>query len=222
MQTIIKRTHCLLAHSGLSPSLWADTASFSIYTGNLIPSARHPGHIPTEKWTNKCQDVSHLHPFGCTVYAKIPEEIGTSKLVPQSIKYILIGYFGWGTYKLWDQASGTMIKTHDIIFEEGKGHRTISDAPTPVFDNKTAPAPSHNANAMSAGIVVPPKPLAPCPCTTDPPLHPESMTSVTPNVASTSQGKPLMLCSPCHFGNCHTYTQYNHSPHHTPWFPNPS
>jgi len=82
MRTIIERTHCLLADSGLSPLLWADAASFSIYTGNLIPSAHHPGHIPAEKWMNKCQDVLHLHPFGCTAYAKILEEIGASKLAP--------------------------------------------------------------------------------------------------------------------------------------------
>jgi hypothetical protein len=83
---------------------------------------------------NKRQDVSHLRPFGCTAYAKIPEEIGASKLTPRSIKYVLIDYFGRGTYKLWDRASGTTIKSRDVIFEEGKGHRTISDAPTPTFD----------------------------------------------------------------------------------------
>lgn len=55
----------------------------------------------------KHQDLAHLHPFGCMAYAKIPEE------------YTLIGYFGHGTYKLWDWASGTAIKSRDIIFEEG-------------------------------------------------------------------------------------------------------
>lgn len=183
MRTIIERTRCLLADSGLSPSLWADAAAFTIYTGNLIPSTRQPERVPAEKWTNKRQDVSHLRPFGCTAYAKIPEEIGTSKLSPRSIKYVLIGYFGRGTYKLWDRASGTTIKSRDVIFEEGKGHRTISDTSTPTFDiafdDDVTPTTSHDAGDTPSGMVIPPKPLAPRPRATDPPLHPDSTTHAT-------------------------------------------
>ena len=49
MRTIIEGIHCILADSGLPPSLWADADTFIIYTQNLIPSARHPGLVPTEK-----------------------------------------------------------------------------------------------------------------------------------------------------------------------------
>lgn len=108
---------------------------------------------------------------------------------PRSIKYTLLGYFGRGTYKLWDRASGTAIKSRDVIFEEGRGHRTISDAPTAVFDvafdDDSVPAPSHDANTTPrTGVVVPPKPLAPRPRITDPPLHPESTTRIAPNAPS--------------------------------------
>jgi len=82
MRTIIKGVHCILADSGLPPLLWADAAPFTIYTHNLIPSACHPGLIPAERWSGKCQDVSHLCPFSCIAYAKIPVEIGISKLAP--------------------------------------------------------------------------------------------------------------------------------------------
>ena len=37
-----------------------------IYIRNLIPSARHPGVVPAERWTGKRRDVSNLLPFGCT------------------------------------------------------------------------------------------------------------------------------------------------------------
>ena len=111
MRIIIKGTCCLLVDSGLPPSLWADAAVTVIYLCNFVPSAHHPGIVPAEQWTGKRQDISHLHPFGCTAYAKILAEIGISKLSPRSIKYVLIGYFGHGAYKLWDRASGTMIKS---------------------------------------------------------------------------------------------------------------
>lgn len=45
------------------------------------------------------------------------------KLDPQSIKYIHIGCYGHGGYKLHDPASGNIIKSHNVIFEEGIGHR---------------------------------------------------------------------------------------------------
>ena len=102
MRIILEGTHCLLVDSGLPPSLWADAAATVIYLRNFVPSARHPGIVPAECWTGKQQDISHLRLFGCIAYAKIPAEIGISKLLPQSIKYVLIGYFGRGTYKLWD------------------------------------------------------------------------------------------------------------------------
>ena len=111
------------------------------------------------------------------MYAKIPAEIGISKLSPQSIKYILIGYFGHGTYKLWDQASGTTIKSHDVIFEEGQGHHTIT-APTVSFDSTLddgdALPPFEASNFNPSGVIVPPKPLAPRPHATDPPPHANS------------------------------------------------
>ncbi|EDR06651.1 retrovirus-related pol polyprotein [Laccaria bicolor S238N-H82] len=195
MRIIIKGVRCVLADSGLPPSLWADAAAYIIYTRNLIPSARHPRLIPAEKWTNKRQDISHLRPFGCIAYAKIPAEISISKLAPRSIKYALIGYFGRGTYKLWDRASGTTIKSRDVIFEEGHGHRTIpddGDMPPLViiddeddFDDDTPPTTTSSVDSTDPGaVVVPRKPLAPRPRPTDPPLHPNATTPTVPAEAT--------------------------------------
>ena len=181
MRTIIEGTRCLLVDSGLPPSLWADAAATVIYIRNFIPSARHPGVVPAERWTGKRQDVSHLRPFGCTAYAKIPAEINVSKLSPRSIKYVLIGYFGRGAYKLWDRASGTTIKSRDVIFEEGQGHHTITAAPSSSFDSafddndtfppSDAPTDLSETSTNLSGVIVPPKPFAPRPRATDPPPH---------------------------------------------------
>lgn len=229
MQIIIERTWCLLTNSGLPPSLWADAASFTIYTGNLIPSTHHPGCVPAERWTNKRQDVSHLHPFGCNAYTRISGEIGVSKLAPHLIKYVLISYLGHGTYKLWDQASGTTIKSCDVIFEEGSGHRGISTAPTPVlnvaFDDVSSPVPSHNALNKSPGVIVPPKPLAPCHHVTDPPPAPRIHNAYCSQCLIHTTQKltchrstccTSTLCSPCRFGNWCIHTKYNSTTHHTP------
>jgi hypothetical protein len=74
------------------------------------------------------------------------------------------------------------IKSHDVILEEGKGHHTISNAPTPTLDiafdddvNLTTP----HDDKIPPGIIIPPKPLAPRPRTTNPPLHPDSTMEMT-------------------------------------------
>ncbi|KAJ3493089.1 hypothetical protein NLJ89_g11094 [Agrocybe chaxingu] len=89
----------------------------------------HPGKVPAEVWTGKRQDVSHLQPFSCTVYAKIPKEVNPSKISPISIKYLLTGYYNCNTYKLFDRHTGKVIKSCDVIFEEGTGHRTLPTTP---------------------------------------------------------------------------------------------
>lgn len=105
IRTVIECIRCMLADSGLPKGLWAKAAATAIYLDNFIPSARHPGVVPWEVWTGKRQDVSHLRPFGCTAYAKIAPEIDQSKLLPRSIKYVMIGYFGRSAYKLYDPAT---------------------------------------------------------------------------------------------------------------------
>ncbi|KAJ3492188.1 hypothetical protein NLJ89_g11264 [Agrocybe chaxingu] len=159
-RTTIEGVRCLLCDSGLPPSLWADAAATSIYTRNLIPSSRHPGKVPAEVWTGKRQDVSHLRPFGCTAYAKIPKEVNPSKIGPISVKYSLIGYYDRDAYKLFDKQMGKVIKSRDVIFEEGVGHRTIPAA-LPLTDSDDiydifGPTPTDDteADSLTPGRVV--------------------------------------------------------------------
>jgi hypothetical protein len=173
IRTIIERVRCMLADSGLPKGLWAEAAATAIYLDNFIPSARHPNVIPWEVWTGKRQDVSHLRPFGCTAYAKVAPEIDQSKLLPRSIKYVMIGYFGRGAYKLYNPANRAIIKCRDVIFEEGQGHRT----PALDFDEiltEDEPGAQPAPSTSDAGVLRPSMQnvVAPRPRATDLPLHP--------------------------------------------------
>ena len=64
IRTMIEDVWMLLNDSGLGHSYWAKAAAYLIYTWNLIPSWRTPGHIPLESFTKKRQGVSHLHVSG--------------------------------------------------------------------------------------------------------------------------------------------------------------
>jgi hypothetical protein len=137
----------LLHDSGLSHSFWAEAASYSIATRNLIPSRQHPGIIPLESFTQKRQDVLHLRVFGAKCWAKIPtlhgvQVNGGSKLDPRGLECKFLGYAGGnGNYKVQDISSQHVFISHDIIFEEGQPHRTSSSVEEnlPLFDTMETP-----------------------------------------------------------------------------------
>jgi hypothetical protein len=119
----------LLRDSGLGHFYWAEAASYSIHTRNLIPSHHHPAKILLESFTGKRQDVSYLCVFGDRCWAKIPtingvQITGGSKLDPHVLECCLLGYTGGhGNYKVQDVQSHCIFVSHDIVFEEGQPHR---------------------------------------------------------------------------------------------------
>ena len=82
------------------------------------------------------------------------------------------------------------IKSRDDIFEEGNGHRTITSAPTTVVDiafDDDVPATPHNTGPSPPGsVIVMPKPLAPRPRHTDPPLHPDATAPILSTATTTT------------------------------------
>ena len=138
IRMIIERVRCGLRDAGLAGSVWAETAATMIYLRDFLPMRRHPGKVPHEIWYKTKPDVSHLRAFGCVTYAKIPKEHGVSKLEPCSIKTVLIGYYGRGAYRLLDQLTGRIIKSRDVIFEEGSGHRTLPSVRIPPTEGESS------------------------------------------------------------------------------------
>jgi hypothetical protein len=155
-RTVIEGVRSVRCDSGLAPTYWADILAAVIYTLNLMPSRRHPGQIPAEKWFGKRQDVSHLRSIGSAAYAKVPKEINPSKLDSTSIKYTLIGYYGRDAYKLLDRNTGIVVKARNVVFEEGSGHHTLFDQKQlrdePMFEieDDHVPGPQHLDNHADA------------------------------------------------------------------------
>lgn len=197
-RTVLDRVRTLLHDAQLPGTYWAEAAATVMYLRDFIPSARHPGVTPFELWYGKKPDISHLRAFGCTAYARIPEDIvlgpgGNGKLADRSIKAVLIGYFGRGSYRLLDRTNGRIFRSRDVVFEEGRAHRTLehSDAPSTgeiedhvVLDDPPAPeaapetiqdderiqgiAPAHDAPSI---------PIAPTPVTEIPDAIPTTRRS---------------------------------------------
>jgi hypothetical protein len=168
-RTMLEAVRCVRCDSGLPPTYWADILAAVIYIMNLMPSRRHPGQIPAERWFGKRQDVSHLRPIGSSAYVKIPKEVNASKLDTTSIKYTLIGYYGRDAYKLLDRGTGIIIKARNVVFEEGAGHRTQPNQDAlhddPIFGDETneppvpEQPPMHNPNTEPAPNAAPDAPV---------------------------------------------------------------
>ncbi len=99
IRTTMDDVHTLLRDSAFGHSYWAEAASYSVHTRNLIPSQCHPGKIPLELFTGKRQNISHLHVFGARCWAKIPTVHGAqvtsgSKLNPRAVECRFLGYAG--------------------------------------------------------------------------------------------------------------------------------
>ena len=132
----------LLHDSGLSHSYWAEAASYSVFTRNLIPSRHHPGAIPLQVFTGRHQTISHLRVFGAKCWAKVPtvhgaQVMGGSKLDPRSVKCHFLGYAGGsGNYRVQDVLTRCVLVSRDVVFEEGQPCRTSPDVGKnlPLFD----------------------------------------------------------------------------------------
>ena len=145
IRTTIEDVRTLLNDSGLGHSYWAEAAAFSIDTRNLIPSRRHPAHIPIESFTGKRQNIAHLRVFGAKCWAKIPtvhgaQVTGGSKLDSRSVVCRLLGYAtGAGNYRVQDVDSKRVFISRDVVFDEGLPRRTSASVgektQVPLFDD---------------------------------------------------------------------------------------
>jgi hypothetical protein len=162
MRTLLDIARTMLADTGIPPKYWADAVHTVSYIRNFIPSSQNPTTIPAETWFKQRQDVSHLHPFGSTAYVYIPTEISPSKLSPQLVKLVMIGYFGHTGYKLLDCSMGAVHKSRDVMFEETRPHYSTNPIITypyefnrPGSDSAIAPQPKPistlHPNPLSAG-----------------------------------------------------------------------
>jgi hypothetical protein len=118
---------CAILHdSGLPKSLWAHAAAYITYMDNLLPSSRANNQIPAELWTGKRQDVAHLRPFGARGWVTIVNgEPG--KLDDQAVEGRMVGYGERGVYLLYTK-SGTIVRSRDVTWEEGRANQTRASA----------------------------------------------------------------------------------------------
>lgn len=116
----------MLLDAQLSAKWWSEAWAYSEIIKNMLPSSRHPGTIPEERWTKERQDVGHIRVWGCIAYVHITPEKGGGKLGNRGQRGRLIGMEGRGIYRILIPETGQIVRSCNVQFEEGTGHRTLT------------------------------------------------------------------------------------------------
>ncbi|KAH9770027.1 Integrase catalytic domain-containing protein [Citrus sinensis] len=118
-RTLMERVRCMLFHSKLPKTLWAEALCTACYLINICPSTAIEFKTPYEVWSGKLAHYSKLRIFGCIAYAHIKQ----GKLDPRALKCAFLGYpNGTKGYKLWctDLKPPKCIISRDVTFNESE------------------------------------------------------------------------------------------------------
>ncbi|KAH9762600.1 Integrase catalytic domain-containing protein [Citrus sinensis] len=97
-RTLMDKVRCLLIHSKLSQSLWAETLMIACYLVNRSPSNGIDFKTPVEMWSGRAANYSDLKIFVCPAFAHIKQ----GKLEPRTLKCVFLEYpEGVKGYRLW-------------------------------------------------------------------------------------------------------------------------
>jgi hypothetical protein len=108
----------LLSDSHFPAHFWSEALSCFLHTLNLSPSAAVSGKTPFEAFYGRKPSVSHLHVFGCQVYAHVQKDKHRS-FQPKSRKCIFLGYpVDYKGWKCWDPSTNEVFISCDMHFVE--------------------------------------------------------------------------------------------------------
>lgn len=116
--TLVQKTRCLLYHSKLGNSFWAEALNTAVYMKNRSPTVAVTGAVPHELWTGRKVSLRHLRVFGCEAF--VHKKGHLSKLDQRCDRYTFVGYSDeCKAYRLIDLNNPTrLITSRDVIFNE--------------------------------------------------------------------------------------------------------
>ena len=132
-------------HTGLSNSFWIYVVKAKLHAYNVTPIKRADYETPTELWSGKKPNISHLRVFGCQAWVHILKK-RRSKLEPKSREMIFVDYEqGSKGYQFWDAAHHRIEISRDVKFDETlfpakeatKSQASMNDLPISESDNKS-------------------------------------------------------------------------------------
>lgn len=125
-RTLADRLRSQLIHGNLPVRLWGEVIIATSHILNHCPSkfVQHP--CPEYAWQKTAMGIEHprieydrLRVIGCLAYSIPPGY--HSKLMPRSVKTIMVGYEKHSNaYRLWDPKTNKILISNDTVFDETK------------------------------------------------------------------------------------------------------
>jgi len=117
-QTIAGTARSLMKAKGLPAEFWGEAVSTAVFILNRSPTKALKGQTPYEAWHGRKPSVAFMRTFGCVAHAKNTKS-GLDKLEDRSTKMVFLGYEeGSKAYRLYDPASGKVVVSRDVVFDE--------------------------------------------------------------------------------------------------------
>jgi len=117
-QTIAGTARSLMKAKGLPAEFWGEAVSTAVFILNRSPTKALKGQTPYEAWHGRKPSVAFMRTFGCVAHAKNTKP-GLGKLEDRSTKMVFLGYEeGSKAYRLYDPASGKVVVSRDVVFDE--------------------------------------------------------------------------------------------------------
>lgn len=127
-RTVVEMARSMLKAKGIPDKFWGEAVATAVYLLNISPTKAVMNRTPYEAWMGRKPRVSHLKVFGCVAYAMVDIR---SKLDEKSVKCVFIGYCSQSkAYRLYNQSSGKVIISRNVVFNEEKGLTWNEDVTT--------------------------------------------------------------------------------------------
>lgn len=124
-RTLNDAVRTMLIDAHLSHGFWAEAVSYFAEVRNRSGNSfLDVGISPYEIIYGSKPDISHFRVFGCVAYARVPPET-RRKLDNRSQKGLFVGIYADAAYRIM-MPDRSIVKSKDVIFEEGPGSRTLS------------------------------------------------------------------------------------------------
>ena len=117
-RTIVEMARSMLKGKELPNSLWAEAVHTTVYILNRSPIKSVRNRTPSEAWSGRKPEVSHLKVFGCPAYSlnKAPNK---DKLDQKGEKLLFVGYSDESKgYILLNPVNNKLTVAREVIFDE--------------------------------------------------------------------------------------------------------
>jgi hypothetical protein len=118
-RTLLEKVRAMLAGSGQPKELWAEAVVTASHIRNRSPVAGK-AVTPWELFLGSKPNVSDFRTWGSVAYAQVPTQL-RSKLEPQTICGVMVGYHASSKGYRILLPSGQVTTSRDVVFDESPG-----------------------------------------------------------------------------------------------------